>query len=57
MLTGEAKEQLQALMPGEFQSTPVIADGRSYARSMIYQQDSVFQSTPVIADGRSQRRV
>ena len=37
----------------EFQSTPVIADGRSHYALAIGGNQCMFQSTPVIADGRS----
>ena len=37
-----------------FQSTPVIADGRSYVLLHAGKTKTGFQSTPVIADGRSQ---
>ncbi len=35
-----------------FQSTPVIADGRTTV-GVLYRPVKVFQSTPVIADGRT----
>ena len=36
-----------------FQSTPVIADGRTPAIDGQLSHDVLFQSTPVIADGRT----
>ena len=36
-----------------FQSTPVIADGRTGLASGVKIQAGLFQSTPVIADGRT----
>ena len=38
----------------EFQSTPVIADGRTNFNAVVLVGALVFQSTPVIADGRTQ---
>ena len=39
-----------------FQSTPVIADGRSSGYLLEAAYTTMFQSTPVIADGRSALR-
>ena len=36
-----------------FQSTPVIADGRTTAIRASITRADLFQSTPVIADGRT----
>ena len=36
-----------------FQSTPVIADGRTHIRGPKQRKAQEFQSTPVIADGRT----
>ena len=41
------------MLGNEFQSTPVIADGRTSRSSQQDEQRSGFQSTPVITDGRT----
>ncbi len=37
----------------EFQSTPVITDGRTFHVQLSTSIDMEFQSTPVITDGRT----
>ena len=41
-----------SLLAGQFQSTPVIANGRIDAEDDAGVGDELFQSTPVIANGR-----
>ena len=52
-LTGEPIPQCQQILMVTFQSTPVIADGRTMTVLLDPRNKIVFQSTPVIADGRT----
>ena len=53
LLTGEScRKASRAAASLEFQSTPVIANGRIGVVDLGVLDDGLFQSTPVIANGR-----